>query len=1018
MIWRTYPHVLLSCPQCEEKTSSIDNLNEHLWSSHTNERPLDEIDKHKNTLIECPGCDIPIRQSTLIYHIPCFKDWDMTPESINWFHGDALFLCPICGEKSDQESEFKAHIQSAHSPSEQYDLIVDPKTDQCIGCGQSRTSGSAKSHAVHYLDQHPVFSDDPPGNEVSCPIQGCNASSTSLGTLPYHLWSVHFDQSDSIDDCAVCPGCRENIEISDVTTHLQCLDLITGPGILNYYTISFDLTECFLCEFSTYNRGKLEIHIKNEHTPSILNDGCCPGCGEPIDNSDRSELVNHYLCFADTVEETIPIRSKDTDLVCPDCEETINSRDQLIRHTAEKHINKIFPDTTCSWCAENSHIGDHLDHTKCICDAVTGKKHPINVGEINDDSQGQNSNLATITPPAVSEHATESTYTADSPLDSTEEEEYYQDINQFLEFEREAAREEAWERFKNNTASALTYQNQAVPELISLGKRHHPEYDNQYVFEHIVPDYVQNPNNLVEEYGIYPRSEVIVDVNAETEELPEEFLVSFIDDQTIGIALKDDIDYNMKKLNNELQNLSSGNSDVLYEVYHLLNPTPYERQQDAINKSRRNVRVNSIITGDTKLKTNNVDVASIIDPDLNISQQQAINQSLGAKDLACIHGPPGTGKTRTLTAIIKAAVARGDTVLAVAHSNQAVDNLVVGSSTINEPDVDSLHYAAKKDAFDIARIGQNSSNNVIQKYHSNTKASGAEVVAGTMSAAAEVAADFDWVVVDEATQASQPATLISLLKGDRIVLAGDHKQLPPFASSEDAKREDMHISLFEHVLEIYGEEFAERLVTQYRMNKTIAEYPSHHFYNDTLTHGEINKEWTIRNLEPLLAIHTEGHERVDTDSKSKYNPDEAKTVAEQAEVLIEEGVSAEDIGVITPYTAQIGTIASELHNVDIEEPKKIDIDTIDSFQGGERTAIIVSFVRSNNSNTAGFLEFPKEGPRRLNVAITRAKKRLILVGDFDTLGTVAEHRDATDSCAELYAALHEYCMEYSSYQEI
>lgn len=1008
--------MLLSCSWCGGESTSIDDLNEHLWDNHAEDLPLDSIIQDQDPIVECPGCDVPICRGTLVYHIPCFEDQIISSDSVKWLHGEELFLCPICGEPENSESEFKSHIQSSHSIGEQYNLVVDPETDQCVGCGQSRTEGSSKSHAIHYLDQHPVFSEDPLGNDITCPIQDCNTTSGSLGTLPYHLWSAHFDESGSIDKDGVCPGCGDRISLSDVITHLQCLDSVSGPGLLSYYTISFDLTECFLCEFSTYNRGKVEIHVKNEHIPEILEDGCCPGCGEEINEADRSELVDHYLCFAHTVGENIPIRSRDTDLTCPDCETTINTRGQLIQHIASEHIDNIFPNTSCSWCGDRIQIKNNLGHTSCIWGALTRAEHPRDSNRHHDDSEKM-SNLATITPPAVLDNTPELTYTANKPLDSTEETEYYQELDQFLEFEREAAREEAWRRFEHNTASGLAYQNQAIPELMSIGKQHHPGYEHQYVFEHFVPDYVQHPNNLVDEYGIYPGSEVIVDVNVETEELPEEFVVTFVDDQTIGVALKSDRDYNLGKLNQELRNLDSGHNDVIYDVYHLLNPTPYDRQQDAINKARRNSRVNGIINGSSDLKISDVDVAPLIDPALNPPQQRAVNQALGAKNIACIHGPPGTGKTRTLTAIIKAVVARGDTVLAVAHSNQAVDNLIVGTSTVDEADQDSLHYAAKKDVFEIARIGQRSTNNVIQEYHMNTQPSNAEVVAGTMSAAAEVSASFDWVVVDEATQASQPATLIPLLKGDQIILAGDHKQLPPFASSEDAKREEMHISLFEHVLKVYGEEFAERLLTQYRMNKTIAEYPSHQFYNDTLTHGELNQDWTIGDLEPLVAIHTEGNEQTDSKTKSKYNPDEAKIAAKQVEILLEAGTAPEDIGIITPYTAQIGTIASELHNIDIENPGKIDIDTVDSFQGGERTAIIVSFVRSNNRNTAGFLEFPKEGPRRLNVAITRAQKRLTIIGDFDTLGAVADHREDVDSCADLYKSLREYCIGTASYQE-
>ncbi|MFD1572196.1 AAA domain-containing protein [Halorubrum laminariae] len=599
------------------------------------------------------------------------------------------------------------------------------------------------------------------------------------------------------------------------------------------------------------------------------------------------------------------------------------------------------------------------------------------------------------------------THTAVESLSADERDDYYQGLQDFIELEREATRQEGWERYQTQATEKLAQNQQAIPEVMSIGKQHHPEYDNQYVYEQVVPDYVTHPKNLVDQFGIYPGSEVIIDVDRETDALPTEAIVTFVDEQTIGIGLKTDYDYH-HKVNKELSQLDSSQEIPAYSIYQLLNPTTYDRETEAVNKAQRSDLIDEIITGEREIIERQANVAALVDPSLNAPQQRAVNRALGTSGISCIHGPPGTGKTRTLTALIKAAVAKGDHVLAVAHSNQAVDNLIVGTSDIDNPDEKSLHFAAKQDDFSIARIGQNSRNNVIQKYHGDIRPDDAQVVAGTMSACADLSRTFDWVVVDEATQAAQPATLISLLRGDNIVLAGDHRQLPPFASSEDAKLEEMHVSLFEHILDRYGRKFAERLLTQYRMNKDIAQFPSEQFYEGSLNHGNINKDWSILGMDPLSGIHVEGSEQTDRSSKSKYNIIEAQIVAEQAELLLNKGLSHDEIGIITSYSAQIGKIAGELHNQDIENPNRIEVDTIDSFQGSERKAIIVSFVRSNDRNNAGFLEFPDEGPRRLNVALTRAQKRLVLVGDFDTLGNVADHLDASTSCAQVYDDLRNY----------
>ena len=139
-----------------------------------------------------------------------------------------------------------------------------------------------------------------------------------------------------------------------------------------------------------------------------------------------------------------------------------------------------------------------------------------------------------------------------------------------------------------------------------------------------------------------------------------------------------------------------------------------------------------------------------------------------------------------------------------------------------------------------------------------------------------------------------------------------------------------------------------------------------------------------------------------------FNIEEAEAVAKQVKLLLQSDLDPEDIGIITAYSGQIGKIHSQLHQLEIDQPKRVTIDTVDSFQGGEREAIIVSFVRSNEKGHSGFLEFPEEGPRRLNVALTRARKRLVLIGDWDTLGTVAPHRSPEESCAHHYANLAEH----------
>lgn len=405
--------------------------------------------------------------------------------------------------------------------------------------------------------------------------------------------------------------------------------------------------------------------------------------------------------------------------------------------------------------------------------------------------------------------------------------------------------------------------------------------------------------------------------------------------------------------------------------------------------------------------------------ELNQFQRTAAESALRAKDAFCIHGPPGTGKTRTLVALIKEIVDRSGTVLVCAHSNQAVDNLIIGTSTSEEPDSTSLHGLAQENDFTIQRIGREHQMNPIVRENYTKPVNGyGDVVATTTNSAGrlkwpsgEPKTRFSYTIVDEATQATIPSTLIPAELSHRLILAGDHKQLPPYCSSEDMREENFHISLFEHLLNIYGDQIAITLQRQYRMNERIATFPNRAFYDDRLQHGEENRDWQLGDRIPLRGINVERENKWENESDkddqdeedSPGNESEAKIVKAQVHRLIEDGVSADDIGVITPYNGQVKLIEQELSQLDLP-PRRIEVDTIDSFQGSEREAIIVSFVRSNPEGNSGFLEFSEEGPRRLNVALTRARKRCVLIGDWSTLA--AQYR--SESCASDYADLREH----------
>ncbi len=255
--------------------------------------------------------------------------------------------------------------------------------------------------------------------------------------------------------------------------------------------------------------------------------------------------------------------------------------------------------------------------------------------------------------------------------------------------------------------------------------------------------------------------------------------------------------------------------------------------------------------------------------------------------------------------------------------------------------------------------------------------------------------EFDVVFIDEAAQAMEPSSLISYIKGKQVIFAGDHKQLPPTILSND---ERLKLSMFERFTAVYKNAY-HTLEIQYRMNEKINHFPSCEFYECKVKTFEKIKNITIKDLNikeddsfggysPLVFFDTKGRflEAVKKGSPSKYNPLEAKFVVGLVEKLLKAGAKEEFIGIITPYKdheeyiKQMLQNSSQLHNSTISQ---LEVKSVDGFQGREKEIIILSLVRANDKEEIGFLN----DLRRLNVAITRPKRKLIIVADAKTLSS-------------------------------
>ena len=424
---------------------------------------------------------------------------------------------------------------------------------------------------------------------------------------------------------------------------------------------------------------------------------------------------------------------------------------------------------------------------------------------------------------------------------------------------------------------------------------------------------------------------------------------------------------------------------------------------------------------------------------LNASQQSAVEFCLRANDAAIIHGPPGTGKTTTVVELIVRAVARGDRVLACGPSNASVDNLLerlvaAGQKVVRlghparvtetlrqhtldgqveDSDEMAIILAMRRESEEIFRKldrytrarpdrGQRmeqkreakrlkSDARLLEKQVIHNVLDQADVICATTTLNEDLLGDrwFDLCVIDEACQSTEPGCWIPLSRCDKFVLAGDHQQLPPTVLSQEAAREGFEVSLLERMVKIYGDRITRLLSVQYRMHKQIMDFSSDYFYHGELVAHESVAEHLLSDLEfvkpseftqgTMTFIDTAGanwDEELEPGGLSKRNVKEAELILKKAERLIDEGVKPSEIAIIAPYAAQVRLLRrSGSYNA-------VEIDTVDGFQGREKECVLISTVRSNPDGEIGFLG----DARRMNVAITRARRKLIVVGDSATLG--------------------------------
>lgn len=472
---------------------------------------------------------------------------------------------------------------------------------------------------------------------------------------------------------------------------------------------------------------------------------------------------------------------------------------------------------------------------------------------------------------------------------------------------------------------------------------------------------------------------------------------------------------------------------------------------NAVTGTKEKGQLIQILTGE-KQPTFNFETDLPATDTLNASQRAAVQQILAANELAIVHGPPGTGKTTTLVQAIKAIVNRdNETVLVVAPSNAAVDLLseklsdqglnvvrVGNPARVNERQLSltldskmtahpqnkeirrlkkqareyrdmahkykrSFGYAEREQRKALFTEARNISLEVerTEQYIINDVLSRAQVITATLVGANHYTVrslHFDTVVIDEAAQALEPACWIPILKAKKVIMAGDHCQLPPTIRSQEAARGGLATTLMEKCVALHPTAVT-LLQKQYRMNDMIMQFPSHQFYEGQLkAHSSVAGQRLFANDQPLEFIDTAGcgfEEKQEGAGIS--NPEEAAGMLKHLAVYVQQLLlhyTPEDfpsIAIISPYRHQVEwlkeyvTAVPELATV----MTSVSVNTIDSFQGQERDVVYISLTRSNSDCAIGFLS----DVRRMNVAMTRARKKLVVTGDSATLSQSAFYGD-------------------------
>lgn len=514
--------------------------------------------------------------------------------------------------------------------------------------------------------------------------------------------------------------------------------------------------------------------------------------------------------------------------------------------------------------------------------------------------------------------------------------------------------------------------------------------------------------------------------------------VSYVDGSRMVVVIPDDADV--------FSVSEAHNSGVMLSFDETSYKAMFDALEHTMNAKGRLEELRELIY--SKREVGKLSLPLMRFPYLNKDQEEAVNNILEAKDVAIVHGPPGTGKTTTLVEAIYETLRREPQVLVCAQSNMAVDwiseklvdrglnVLRIGNpSRVNDKMLSFTYerrfesHPSYTDLWGIRKTIRQlyKDRNKTESWHqkierlksrgmeleiriNNDLFSQAHIIASTLVGSSSrllQGMKFSTLFIDEAAQALEPATWIPVRRAGRVILAGDHCQLPPTVKSFEAMKNGLGISLMERIAENHPE-CVKMLSTQYRMHQDIMEFSSRWFYDGKMSAAREVKNRSILDFDtPIEWVDTAnteetqilGEESLEENAFSetitrtfgKINKDEAILTLSSIQSYIEKiGVPRFleenlDVGIISPYRAQVQYLRHLLKRSPFFRPlrKLISVNTVDGFQGQERDIIVISMVRSNERGQIGFLR----ELRRMNVAMTRARMKLLIIGNSKTLST-------------------------------